>query len=40
MALTLNSRIVLGITVDDLESSVAQVAEIGGDIIMPLTNNG
>lgn len=33
-------RIVLGVTVPDLDATVARVAELGGEVLMPPTDNG
>lgn len=35
-----DSSLTLGIGVDDLEATVARVAEHGGEILMPPTDNG
>lgn len=34
------SRITLGVTVDDLDSFVSRVVELGGQLLMPPTDNG
>jgi predicted enzyme related to lactoylglutathione lyase len=33
-------RIVLGVSVSDLDATVARVTELGGEVLMPPTNNG
>lgn len=33
-------RVVLGVTVADLEATVARVTELGGEVLMPPTDNG
>ena len=37
---TTESRVVLGVTVPDLIGTVARVAELGGEVLMPPTDNG
>lgn len=34
------NRITLGVTVDDLDALVARVVELGGQVLMPPTDNG
>jgi predicted enzyme related to lactoylglutathione lyase len=34
------SRVVLGVTVTDLDATVARVAALGGEVLMPPTDNG
>ncbi len=34
------ARVVLGVTVDDLEAAVRRVTELGGTVQMPPTDNG
>ena len=33
-------RLVLGVTVSDLDATIAQVTELGGEVLMPPTDNG
>lgn len=33
-------RVVLGVIVSDLDATVARVAELGGEVLMPPTDNG
>jgi len=35
-----DASLTLGVAVDDLEATVARVAEHGGDVLMPPTDNG
>jgi uncharacterized protein len=37
---TEDSNLTLGVAVDDLEATVARVAEHGGEVLMPPTDNG
>jgi predicted enzyme related to lactoylglutathione lyase len=40
IAETAESRVVLGVTVPDLVGTIARVAELGGEVLMPPTDNG
>jgi predicted enzyme related to lactoylglutathione lyase len=33
-------RVVLGVAVSDLDATIARVAELGGEVLMPPTDNG
>ena len=35
-----DASLTLGVAVDDLEATVARVAELGGEVLMPPTDNG
>jgi uncharacterized protein len=37
---TAEGRVVLGVTIPDLDAAIARVAELGGEVLMPPTDNG
>jgi predicted enzyme related to lactoylglutathione lyase len=34
------TRVTLGVTVDDVDATIARVNELGGEVLMPATDNG